>query len=366
MKINFIIPSPELSGGIRMVFLYANALTERGHDVVCYYPLTGAYRGWKRYFPLFPLKSLLRYAINPEQRGGWFRNIKFRLIPRLYIHNHAIRDADVTIATFWLTAYWVQKLQKGKKIYFIQGYEDWENHRKINGKNSYKLKFDMAVTVSSELKEKLLDKVGLSSTVICNGISPEEIGTKTKKDDDSHIYIGFPFREGELKNCNTAIHVLKKIPAESKAVIMSYGPRKPVNWPDNWFFLENPDRKELFRFYEKTNIFYIPSLHEGWGLPAMEAMAHGNAVLSGKFGLIAESGIDNINCRILKSPSNVNEAVEKILDLIRNDRKREKIGENAYDMICSNYLFPKSCDDFEEMLLSVCGFKQHNHREFGV
>ena len=34
MKINFVIPFKRLSGGIRVVFLYANYLVGKGHDVV--------------------------------------------------------------------------------------------------------------------------------------------------------------------------------------------------------------------------------------------------------------------------------------------------------------------------------------------
>ena len=39
LKINIIIPSINLSGGIRVIFLYANYLVSQGHDVICYFPL---------------------------------------------------------------------------------------------------------------------------------------------------------------------------------------------------------------------------------------------------------------------------------------------------------------------------------------
>ena len=35
MKINFIIPFKRLSGGIRVVYIYANYLVSQGHDVCC-------------------------------------------------------------------------------------------------------------------------------------------------------------------------------------------------------------------------------------------------------------------------------------------------------------------------------------------
>lgn len=38
MKINFILPFIGLSGGVKVVFEYANRLAEEGHDVKVIYP----------------------------------------------------------------------------------------------------------------------------------------------------------------------------------------------------------------------------------------------------------------------------------------------------------------------------------------
>ena len=39
MKINIVIPSTVLGGGVRVLFLYSNYLVQNGHDVVIYVPM---------------------------------------------------------------------------------------------------------------------------------------------------------------------------------------------------------------------------------------------------------------------------------------------------------------------------------------
>ena len=57
MKINLVLPGAGNCGGVRVAFEYMNALVEKGHDVVCYVPASGAYIGWKKI--LFP-KAIIR------------------------------------------------------------------------------------------------------------------------------------------------------------------------------------------------------------------------------------------------------------------------------------------------------------------
>ena len=77
MKINFVIPFKRLSGGIRVVFLYANYLVGKGHDVVCYMPMV-SYKG-KDQSALFRLKASLSNTFKPEH---WFdAKFKLKIVP---------------------------------------------------------------------------------------------------------------------------------------------------------------------------------------------------------------------------------------------------------------------------------------------
>ena len=69
MKINLILPGAGNCGGVRVAFEYMNALTEYGHDVVCYVPACGSYVGWKKI--LFP-KAIIRLICSHDLQGRWF------------------------------------------------------------------------------------------------------------------------------------------------------------------------------------------------------------------------------------------------------------------------------------------------------
>ena len=155
MKINWILPEVSQCGGVRVALQYANELVEMGHDVVCYVPKSGQHFGWKK---MIFVKEIIRMRFNSELRGEWFDN-KFTFEFPVWISNRSIRNADVTIATSWITSYWVHNLNeiKGKKIYFIQDVETWGNdkYNQIVLK-SYKLPFDERITVSTALHDRIL------------------------------------------------------------------------------------------------------------------------------------------------------------------------------------------------------------------
>ena len=207
------------------------------------------------------------------------------------ISENSIRNADVSIATYWVSSIWLNKLssKKGKKVYFIQGLET-EYSKGIRAKvaATYKFKVDHFITVSTELQTQL-SAFGCDAELVINGIPSSEIPYKYKPPMlGERIVIGFPYREDdEIKNCRQGIEVLKKLFYDGVVDVHGFGFSKPNEWPEKWQFICNPSREDLILFYEKIDLFYVPSVHEGWGLPAMEAMAHGRVVIMGCFGIIA-------------------------------------------------------------------------------
>lgn len=351
MKINWILPELSKSGGVSVALNYANILHDMGHDVICYVPQSGLHYGWKK---VFFLKDVIKIHISDELQGKWFDN-RFKFEFPLWINNCSVRDADVTIATSWITGYWVNKLHKGKKIYFIQDFETWGNE-KINRAvlKSYKLPFDKFITVSNALRNRILESVGTDTKVVCNGVEEIFLSDIPKPiNSNGNVVVSMPYRENrgdDIKNCALGIRVMLKLKNKFPSIkLMSYGFKKPENWSSEIEFIENPTRMELLSFYNKTDIFYVPSKYEGWGLPAMEAMAQRNAVLAHCSGFIQEMGMDNENCIILNNPSDENEAFQKISDLILNDTKRQMIGNNARKSV-SGMTVQSSAANFENIL----------------
>lgn len=349
MKINMILPGLGHSGGVQMATDYLNYFVEQGNDVICYVPFTGAYYGWKK---LLFLKSIYRLLNSKDLQGKWIKNkfvIKF--VP--YINNLWIRNADVTIATSWLTSYWVYRLNslKGKKVYFIQGYETWGNEKENQlVRNSYHLPFDLRISVSTQLHDKLLKEDSSDSLVICNGIKKEYIKRLIRREMGNQINIGFPYREirGEgkdIKNIGFALKALKKYSTINRVNIKTFGFKKPQSWDSNIDFLEDPSRKQLFDWYSNVNIFYVPSLYEGWGLPAMEAMSSGCVVLAANTGCIKEFGDHKSNCYKLQNMKDQKELFCALDDLLKHRELMEKISTSAVQTV-KNYSFEKQANLF--------------------
>lgn len=353
MKINWILPEVTPCGGVRVALEYANMLTDMGHDVVCYAPKSGQHYGWKK---ILFIKEVIRMKNNSDLRGEWFTN-KFDFEFPVWINDKSVRDSDVTIATSWITAYWVNKLtnNKGKKVYFIQDFETWGN--KLYNKRvleSYKFPFDEFITVSTALHDRILNETGINSKIVCNGV--EDCFLRKTNKSYRTVTIGMPYREmrgNDVKNCELGIRVLLKIKEKHPDVsVAAFGFKKPENWNKKIDFYENPTRSELVDFYNEINIFYVPSVYEGWGLPAMEAMAQENAVLASYSGLIQEVGVDRENCLILQKPKDEQEAFEKIEELIENKSKIEEIGKRARKTV-SKMSEKISAQKLEQILLNI-------------
>ena len=119
MKITFLLPVVNMSGGIRVVVIYAKKLAERGHEVTLVSVPRQATRKVHR------IQQALSLFKAPKSHLDGLELNHHVLESYRPIVDSDVPDADVVIATWWETAEWLVKLspQKGRKIYFIQGHE---------------------------------------------------------------------------------------------------------------------------------------------------------------------------------------------------------------------------------------------------
>jgi glycosyltransferase involved in cell wall biosynthesis len=82
---------------------------------------------------------------------------------------------------------------------------------------------------------------------------------------------------------------------------------------------------ELRAFYNQCSVFALSSRYEGWGLPALEAMACGAAVVSTRNGG-TEDFVQNGKTGLLVSPSNPKDLADAICHLLNNPLERSRLG----------------------------------------
>jgi glycosyltransferase involved in cell wall biosynthesis len=83
---------------------------------------------------------------------------------------------------------------------------------------------------------------------------------------------------------------------------------------------------ELVRLYEDAGVFYFPTLHEGFGLPVLEAMAAANAVVSSDVYSVPEVAGD---AAVLHDPRDVDGHLGSLRSLVRDDDRRTTLARRA-------------------------------------
>jgi glycosyltransferase involved in cell wall biosynthesis len=85
---------------------------------------------------------------------------------------------------------------------------------------------------------------------------------------------------------------------------------------------------EILRtFYDQAKIFVFPSLYEGFGLPPLEAMAHGTPVVTSNVSSLPEVVG---NAAVLVHPENVFEIMRALHRVLLDQPLREKMKERGY------------------------------------
>jgi glycosyltransferase involved in cell wall biosynthesis len=83
-------------------------------------------------------------------------------------------------------------------------------------------------------------------------------------------------------------------------------------------------------FYDLAKVFVFPSLYEGFGLPPLEAMAHGTPVLTSNTSSIPEVVG---NAAVMVNPENVFEMMRALERVLLDQTLREKMRQRGYEQV---------------------------------
>jgi glycosyltransferase involved in cell wall biosynthesis len=110
----------------------------------------------------------------------------------------------------------------------------------------------------------------------------------------------------------------------------------------------NVDDETLAKLYSSSDVFIFTSYKEGFGLPPLEAMASGTAVVTTDCGGIRDYAVDGYNSLIVPpgDPAAIAEAVIKILN---DQRLREVLIQNGLET-AKQWTWDKVTDKFEEAI----------------
>lgn len=358
MKITFILPSYSRVpvGGYKVVYEYANGLSERGHQVAVVHPWHVA---WKNGPVEWVKRALWPYKLRLRNRRlvPWFPTrpeVQMMLVPDL--GEGSIPDADFVFATAWQTAELVRHypMHKGKKVYLIHDYEFWmtgteETRRRMA--DTFRSDFAMVAT-SPAGREMLADSGTVAAAYIPNGLDLSVFKIEVPIEKRTWGTIGFPVREQKIKGTADAIQALKIIKRRHKKPLQvrAFGLASHPTLPDWITYNRFPSDAGLRKFYNSISIFVFPSHFEGWGLPGAEALACGAALVAAdSVGLrdYAESGSTAIVVP-RRRPDMLARSVELLLE---DDVLRQRLAQQGHDHV-QRYTWARAVDTLEHFLLA--------------
>jgi GT2 family glycosyltransferase/glycosyltransferase involved in cell wall biosynthesis len=257
LRVIYVTQDTGVGGGHRVVFEHANRLLDRGYGVEVW-SLTGP-PDW------FELRAPVR---------------TFRKYRELI---EALKPIDaIKVATWWETAdpVWEGSIAHGIPVYFVQDietsyYPDSEalRHRVLA---SYRHEFHYLTT--SEWNADRLRELGLAPTIVPPGIDLGQFRPlpDVPRGSDMLLALG---RSNPLKNLPLTLAAWRALP-EPRPELCLFGV-EPWLAPDDpkVRYVAAPSDEEVNQLLNEATAFVQTSVHEGFCLPVLEAMATGCPVV---------------------------------------------------------------------------------------
>lgn len=356
MKITFVCPGLNLAGGTRIIATYALKLYQRGHEVTIVskgktvVPRDRMVKNFLRGRPIpKPIPPDLTYFQDSPV------SIKFVEGDRP-IREEDVPDADVVIATFWITAEWVANFsqKKGAKVYFIQHHEVFDYFtvaQQEKARQSYYLPLHKIV-IAQWLK-KLMESNYRDSQV---SLVPNSVDTALFKsiprDKQKIPTVGFMYSTVPWKGVAL---ILEAIPLVQQVIpslqLFAFGSQQATSelpLPQQCKYFYSPPQSELEDIYSHCDAWLFGSSVEGFGLPLLEAMACRTPVIATKAG--AASELVSQDSGILLNSRDPQEMAQAIISLVQYSNEDWcKMSENAY-RVATSYSWDDATNLFEGAL----------------
>lgn len=357
MKITFILHSHNLSGGNRVISIYADHLQKMGHEVYIVCPELEKLTLIKYVKSLTKRKAILKQDLT-FYRDKQLNNIFLDHPPP--IRDVDVPDADIVIATWWETAEWVAKLSptKGKKVYFIQHHEVHEQQPKERVIATYSLPLHK-ITISQWLKDLMNNHYGDPDVhLVLNSVDTNQFQSPIRSKNINAI-VGIIYNTRTWKGCDISLKAFS-IAAEkiTNLRLISFGnedisPHLPL--PDNCQYYIQPSQDSLKDIYSQCDGWLVGSRSEGFGLPILEAMACRTPVIATPTGAAPEL-LTNGGGILVKSedPVDMAEAIIKLCCF--TDNEWLIMSNNAYKTAIS-YTWHDAAQLFEQALEKIMAYQ---------
>jgi glycosyltransferase involved in cell wall biosynthesis len=275
VKITFLAPHVRIAGGVRAILTYADRLAGRGHDVTVVVSAKGSWRAaWR----------------NVRRQGpGWIPGFRAGVRWEAAWDPARLPAADALIATAWQSADAAARApaSAGRKFYFVQHYESLYHGDPVRVDASYALPLEKIV-ISTWLKDIMRERFGSAAEVLITPVDRDLFHPVEGARSGDALRVLMLHHDYAWKGVREGMEAIAAVKVRYPEVLLvGFGVKAPREALPYDEFHEKLPQERLAWLYSRCPIYLCPSWDEGLGMPPMEAMACGAALVT----------FDNGGCR---------------------------------------------------------------------
>ncbi len=307
----FVLPSPNVSGGIMVAIKHALMLKNHGYDVTM----------------ININKETSKVALIGEKGENVF------VVPSNRIEFTA--TIDQMVATMWITLDFVQEYPKVKsKKYLVQNMEarfyKAGTYEMIKANATYNNQIGVNyITISNWCKNWLKDDFKVNSLYAPNGIDLSIFPVKNRSFKGKIKILIEGNCKDHYKNVDESFKITNKLDKEKYEIHYLSYQKEPKDWYHVDKFYHKVPHDEVGKIYADCDILLKTSILESFSYPPLEMMATKGVVVAVPNEGNIEYLKDNYNC-LFYEQGNIEEGISKIEQLVKDKKLRDKLITNGY------------------------------------
>lgn len=354
MKVRFVLRFHDNtpSGGRKIVYDYANYLSEHGNDVNISFVADTPFHSRK----LNRIVSVRHYfdylkKIRTQNKLDWFKfNSKIKL-EAFYSFKHIRRSDDEVLIAFdyGIALNIAEIIDNPNNCFYMIQHDEKVYYKKSVIREAWKLPMTKIV-ISSWLYNKVKE-YDSNVFLVKNYVEKDKFYINNPIESRKNIVsmIQHPNPSKGTQIGIDALKIVKKTIPDLQVRI--FGTKNPIEGLPEYFTYYKQANISTLRdkIYNQSAIYILTSYLEGWGLTATEAMACGATLVSTRNGGVDDFGFDG-ETALLSDPGDCQELASNIISLLSNPDRRIAMGYAGANIV-SQFTFEESAALFSKIIL---------------
>jgi glycosyltransferase involved in cell wall biosynthesis len=260
-------------------------------------------------------------------------------------------EADALVATAWQSAAPVAAAapSRGAKFYFVQHYESLYHGAPATVDATYRLPL-RKIAISSWLREIMGQRFGAEAEVLVTPVERELFHQVPRTTRAMRPRVLMLHHDYAWKGVADGLEAVARTRARGAALhLVGFGVKPPRDDSSYDEFHANPPQSELAALYSGADIYLCPSWDEGLGMPSMEAMACGAALVTYDNGGCRDYARDGETALVARR-RDVDDLAAKLAALVGEAELRRRLAAAGRELVTTAFDWERAVIRMESIL----------------